>query len=95
MRLDSKIVESELEKLKGLPAPVKRWEIETGRDWTDNPVVWVWVVLEDREIDYETRAALRNMVRERVSDVAHRETNADWWPLVQFRRAGAETERTH
>ena len=74
-------IESVLNGLQDLPTPVSAWQIETGLDSTDDPAVWVWVILEAEEVDAGTRARLRDMVRERIG----RET-ADW-VYVYFRGA--------
>ena len=39
-------IESRLKELHGLPTPVRSWIVEMGSDSTDDPAVWVWIVLE-------------------------------------------------
>ena len=59
-------IESALDQLGNLPAPVSGWLVETGLDWTDQPAVWVWALLADDEVDFDTRPRLRDMVRKKV-----------------------------
>ena len=74
-------IESALNGLRNLPTPVSAWQVETGLDSTDDPAVWVWVYLRDEEVDFDTRARLRDMVRDRIG----RETSD--WVYVHFRGA--------
>ena len=76
-------IESRLKELHGLPTPVRLWIVEMGPDSTDEPAVWVWIVLEREydEVDPKERADLRELVRaavrEWVGDEAH-------WVYVRF-----------
>ena len=76
-------IESALAELRGLPAQVSSWQVETGPDATDDPAVWVWVMLEDEAVDFQTRSRLREMVRNQVRN----KTNDDSWVYVRFRGA--------
>ena len=81
-------IESALRKVKGLPAPVQSWRVETGEDSTGKEAVWVWVTLNDEDLDRDTRTR----IRERVRDVVHRSLGKDEpWVYVRFRGA-SETE---
>ena len=73
-------IEAALAKLPKLPAQVSSWQIETGPDATDDPAVWVWVMLEDEGVDFQTRTLLREMVRDQVLH----ETNDGSWVYVRF-----------
>jgi hypothetical protein len=86
MGVSVQVIESALANLRGLPAPVSAWEVETGPDATDDPAVWVWVILRDEDVDFETRSRLRDMVRKQVRD----QTDDGSWVYVRFRSA-AET----
>ena len=81
MEITETDIRTALGTLRNLPTPVSGWEVETGPDWTDDPAVWVWVYLRDEEVDFETRARLREMVRDRIG----RETSD--WVYVRFRGA--------
>ena len=76
-------IESALAELRGLPAQVRSWQVETGPDATDDPAVWVWVMLQDEDVDFETRSRLREMVREQV----RHQTKDGSWVYVRFRGA--------
>lgn len=90
MDITPELVEAELEKLRDLPTPIAWWEVETGPDWTDDPAVWVWPVLERRGVDFDTRDRLRRRVRETVFDLARRERENVVWVYVGFRGAWEE-----
>ena len=76
-------IESDLKELKELPTPVASWQVETGPDATDDPSVWVWVMLEEEDVDMATRSLLREMVR----DTVRRRTQNAPWVYVRFRGA--------
>ena len=80
-------IESTLGKLRDLPTPVSSWRVKTGLDWTDDPAVWVWAMLEDEDVDFGKRSDLREMVR----NLIRTEIDADPWVYVMFRGA-TETE---
>ena len=45
--------------------------------------MWVWVMLEDEGVDFQTRSQLREIVRDQV----RHETNDGSWVYVRFRTA--------
>lgn len=59
-------IQSVLNEIGNLPTRVSGWLVETGLDWTDEPAVWVWALLEDDEVDFDIRSRLRDMVRKKV-----------------------------
>ena len=67
-------IRSVLENLVDLPTPVRAWHVATGLDATDDPAVWIWAVIERKDVDAETLARLKDMVRERV----RHETDGRW-----------------
>lgn len=83
MGATAEAIESALGKLRGLPARVRSWQVETGPDATDDPAVWVWVMLADEGVDFQTRTRLREIVRDQV----RHETNDGSWVYVRFRGA--------
>ena len=76
-------IESALNELGNLPTRVSGWLVETGLDSTDEPAVWVWALLEDDEVDFDTRSRLRDMVFDRVRS----RTGPSTWVYVRFRGA--------
>lgn len=84
------LIRDELTQLRNLPTPIAWWVVETGPDWTDDPAVWVWPVLEHEGVDFETRTLVRKKVRRLVRDVTRRETGTAWQPYVRFRSASEE-----
>jgi len=83
MGATAEAIESALAELRGLPAQVHSWQVETGPDATDDPAVWVWVMLQDEDVDFERRSRLREMVREQVQH----QTQDGSWVYVRFRGA--------
>ena len=83
MRATAETIESALAELRELPAQVSSWQVETGPDATDDPAVWVWVMLEDEGVDFQTRSQLREIVRNQV----RHQTNDGSWVYVRFRGA--------
>ena len=83
MSATAEAIESALAELRGLPARVSSWQVETGPDATDDPAVWVWVMLEDEEVDFQTRSRLREVVRNQV----RHEIDDGSWVYVRFRGA--------
>ena len=82
MTTDAATIRSALENLQDLPTPVSDWLVETGRDATDDPAVWVWAVIERENVDRETLTQLKDMVRRQVSCVTD-----DQWAYVLIRGA--------
>ena len=76
-------IESRLKELDGLPTPVRSWIVAMGPDSTDEPAVWVWMVLEREfdEVDRQARADLRDLVRASVRDWVGDEAH---WVYVRF-----------
>ncbi len=79
-------VQAVLDELK-LPAPVRKWEIETGPDATGDDSVWVWAVMDDAELADEKGArtllsTIRETIREAVSSAAREPVP---WVYVRFR----------
>lgn len=77
-------IESELERLPDLPAPVVSWRVEARPDWTDEPTVWVWVTLEHDDVDAKAVAELREVVRASVREMVGDEAE---WVYVRFQAA--------
>lgn len=85
--IDAETIERELSKLDDLPLSVHAYRAEVGEDWTGDPAVWVWVVLDEDDTPFD----LRQVVRERVRDfVTHLEGYAADWVFVRFGAASEE-----
>ncbi|MDE0704146.1 MAG: hypothetical protein F4114_04390 [Rhodospirillaceae bacterium] len=76
-------IEAALDELPGLPAWVSGWQVETGLDWVDDPAVWVWVLLEDEEVEAAALDRLQEVIRDRVRLL----TGPAVWAYVRFRGA--------
>jgi hypothetical protein len=84
-----------LEKIRALlndlqtpiPGAVARFELREGRDSTNDPAVWVYVVVNDDKIDnlWPAWDQLRQDIREAVADVAGPD-------VVTYVRMWAESE---
>ena len=86
MHIAASTLKDELRKfqeLKELPTPVSSWHVETGRDWTDDPAVWVWAMLKDEEVEFAKRSRLRSMIRDLIDDM----TDSSMLVYVRFRGA--------
>ena len=81
-------IESALGQMSALPAAVSAWHVEAGPDVTEEPAVWVWVTLEQDDVDAKTRARMRDMVRTSVRKMVGDEAH---WVYVRF-RAASESE---
>jgi hypothetical protein len=74
-----------LNRMRDLPAPVSKWEVETGADATGDDAVWVWAILEDaiwNKLSEDARASLRESIRNAVSGAADKPAP---WVYVRFR----------
>jgi len=76
------------EVVRGLELPgVAEWYIETGPDATGDDAVWVWLILEEEDVDFDTRSDLRRRVFDGVRE-AGGETPP--WVYVRFRTVAEE-----
>ena len=82
------VIESALGELRDPPTTVGSWQVHAGPDTKDDPVVWVWVILEHDDVGAGTRSRLRGIVREAV----RRETGDTSWVYVRFRGASEVVE---
>jgi hypothetical protein len=58
-----------LERQADLHAPITKWEVETGKDWSGDESVWVWAYVDDAylaDLTPEDRQNLRRQIREAV-----------------------------
>ena len=74
MKVDVKRIEAVLDEMRreDLPVAVRSWRVEDTEDWTGEPSVFVWTLLEPGGIlpggKVEQRIALRRMVIERLRE---------------------------
>lgn len=74
-----------LNGLSDLPAPVNKWEVDTGTDSTGDNAIWVWAILDDAiwdQLSGDALARLRESIRNAVSRAAE---NPVPWVYVRFR----------
>jgi hypothetical protein len=74
-----------LNGLHDLPAPVSKWEVDTGADATGDDAVWVWAILEESiwdKLSGDARASLRKTIRNAVSGAAEEPAP---WVYIYFR----------
>ena len=72
-QLIEKQISDVLNQLDNLPAPVKKWEIDTGTDSTGENAVWIWAIIEDAslaQLSQNARARLRDRIRDAVRQVS-------------------------
>ncbi len=86
MIADTDKIRVELEKLADLP--VTSWVVEEGLDATEDHALWVWALIEDRNLDTDARWKLKSMARE----VVRNETGGRLWAYVRIRDALEEDE---
>ena len=80
METNTAIIRTALNELRDLPTPVHDWRIREGLDATDDPAVWVWIVLDLENTDPDALHRLKAMVRAAV-----RKTECGLWPYVLVR----------
>lgn len=83
MEITAGEIETALSEIGNLPTPVSGWLVETGLDSADQPAVWVWALLVEDEVDFDTLSLLRNMVFDKVQS----RTGPSIWVYVRFRGA--------
>lgn len=70
-------IRNALEALPGLPSSVHSWRITEGLDSTDDPAVWICVVIDEDTFDAETHRTLVTKTRAAARDAA-----PHLWPYV-------------
>ena len=88
--MTAKSIEESLRKMRGLPAAVQAWRVETGPDATGDDAVWVWATLRDEDVDARTRARLRDHVR---AAIRSRLRAKQPWVYVRFRGLSESVEQ--
>ncbi|MDE0113170.1 MAG: hypothetical protein OXN84_12940 [Albidovulum sp.] len=81
MDIVASTLEAALRELPELPTPVTNWHVETGRDSTDEPAVWVWAMLKDDHVEFAKRSRLRKIIRELVEE----KTDPSFLVYIRFR----------
>jgi len=79
-----------LEELRGRFPALTDVRIESGKDQTGDPALWVWLILREAAFRKNARPALRQMeeaVRRRVSSV-----DPSIWPYIRFRTDAEQRE---
>lgn len=71
------------------PDQVLTWEFEFGRDSSNDPAVWIWLVVEDAAADDPAFAAATARLPRRIRD-ALQKAGLDRWPYVRFRTASEQ-----
>ena len=79
-------IESLLQNLEGLPVPVTAWKVEAGEDHSGDDAVWVWVTLQETDLNRDNRETLRELVRRKLSELSKS------WVYVRFRGASESIE---
>ena len=97
MSVSEEKIDEALRELKkknpSLPLPLRSWRVETGLDWTDDPAIWVWVILRPGDAGAREkigeRAALQEIVIDRVWERI-KGTDDEPWIYVRFDEDEAE-----
>ena len=77
-------IEDALRSMADLPASVQTWDVEIGADATGDEAVWVWVTLQEEDLNRQTREQFRSLVR---NAVRQQTSNSPLWVYVRFRGA--------
>jgi len=85
--MTTEAVEHVLREIRGFPAGVRSWTIETGPDASGSDAVWVWVTLEDEAFERRTTAQVRELIRQAVQRQGGEHAP---WVYVRFRGASEE-----
>ena len=83
VKFETTEIRSALSDLRPQPAPVSDWDVEIGTDSGDEPAVWVWAVLDDKDVDLDTRISIRDCVVDFISE----ECEIPVWVFVSFKSA--------
>ena len=84
-------------RLTDLPTPVSEFQVRTGLDSIDDPAVWVYVILEKDDVDFETRTTLRKLVRDTIQAIPDPRCVGEEdtvWVYVRFRTASEVAQLT-
>ena len=68
MSVDTAAIRARLQGLHDLPTPMRAWRVEEGLDATDDPAVWIWALVEERDADADTVGRLKAMARDAVRE---------------------------
>lgn len=75
----------------GLPKEVVDWQVELGLDWTDEPAVYIWLIIDDaawsREWSRQNAGRVASIAREAIHAA-----EIDRWPYVRIRPAAEHHE---
>ncbi len=77
-------IEDALRSMADLPASVQTWDVEIGADATGDEAVWVWVTLQEEDLNRQTREQFRSLAR---NAVRQQTSNSPLWVCVRFRGA--------
>ena len=80
MTTSTATIRSALERLAGLPARVHGWDIREGLDSTDDPAVWVWAIIDEKDFNPKTSLQITDATLAAVRTAA-----PDLWPYVAIR----------
>ena len=83
MSISATEIEEALTALPDLPVQIDSWHIETGNDWTDDPAIWIWGMLDDKNINAAAQLDLRKIIRDLVRKIAGSEISV----YIRFRAA--------
>ena len=90
MKFANTEIRAALDDLRPLPTAITDWLVETGTDSADEPAVWVWAVLDDDNVDLDTRLVIRNQ----VFDYIRERSEIAVWVYVSFTTASELEEDT-
>ena len=65
---DTANIRAKLEGLNDLTIAVRAWRVEAGLDTTDDPAMWIWVLIEPSNSDAGTLRHLKWIARDVVRE---------------------------
>ena len=76
-------IKAALQEIQDLPTPISDWDVEIGEDSTNDPAVWVYVILEREDVNFATTT----QIRDRVTNTVETLTKQQRWVYIRFRTA--------
>jgi hypothetical protein len=71
------------------PRAVLTWEFEIGADSTDDPALWLWIIVDDAVADDSDFPRFTMLIQDRIRR-ALRERRIERWPYIRFRTASEQ-----
>lgn len=74
-----------------LPDFVQTWDYEFGLDWSGDPAVWIWLVVDDDAANHPSFMTTSTRLQREIHR-ALKATGSERWPYVRFRTFSEQRE---